>query len=99
MPARCEISNKKLSIGNKVSHSNSKSKRAFRVNLHNVSLFSDALNQSVRLRLAVSTVRTVEKNGGLDNYILNERASKLSDEAKTLRKKIRKALENSPKIA
>ncbi len=99
MPAKCRITNKKLSIGNKVSHSNSKSKRAFRVNLQSVSLYSDALKNTVKLTIAASTIRTVEKNGGLDSYILNARAATLSSEAITLRKKIRKALENSPKAA
>lgn len=99
MPARCRITNKKLSIGHKVSHSNRKSKRAFRVNLQSVSFFSNALGKTVTLTVAASTIRTVEKNGGLDSYLLNARAANLSCEAKELRKKIRKSLENSPKAA
>lgn len=99
MPAKCRITNKKLSIGHKVSHSNVKSKRAFRVNLQSVSLYSEALKDTVKITIAASTIRTVEKNGGLDSYLLNARAAGLSHEAKTLRKKIRKAMENSPKAA
>ncbi len=93
MPARCKITNKKLSVGHKVSHSNIKTKRTFRVNLQTLSFFSDALNSSVRLSVATSTIRTIEKNGGLDAYLLNSASKNLSDEAKILRKRIRKTLE------
>lgn len=99
MPARCRITNKKLSVGNKVSHANNKSKRAFRVNLQSVSLYSEALKDTVSITVAASTIRTIEKNGGLDGYLLNARAANLTCEGKYLRKKIRKALEKAPKVA
>ncbi|MDX1950219.1 MAG: 50S ribosomal protein L28 [Rickettsiales bacterium] len=99
MPARCKITNKKLSVGHKVSHSNIKTKRTFNVNLQTLSFFSDTLNSSIRLSVAASTIRTIEKNGGIDAYLLNAASKNLSDEAKILRKRIKKTQEKAAKAS
>ena len=50
MSRRCELTGKTRQIGHKVSHSNRKTKRRFLPNLLNVTLQSDSLGRSVRMR-------------------------------------------------
>jgi large subunit ribosomal protein L28 len=95
MSARCSITKKGLQIGHKVSHSNIKTKRSFNVNLQKCSLYSESLKQTVSLKIAVSTLRTIEHNGGLDEYLTTTSNRKLSSEAISLKKKILKAKEGS----
>lgn len=95
MSATCALTKKGLQIGHKVSHSNIKTKRSFNVNLQNYSLYSDVLKQKVSLKIAVSTLRTIEHNGGLDTFLLKTSNRKLTAEAITLKKKIKKAQEGS----
>ena len=65
----CEISGKKPLTGNNVSHANNKTKRRFLPNLQNVKFFSKTLNEYISLNITVRTMRSVEKNGGLDSYL------------------------------
>ncbi len=99
MARRCDLTNKNVQFGNNVSHAQNKSRRRFNVNLHNVTLTSAALKQGVKLKIAVSTLRTVDHNGGLDNYLLTTSNTKLTNKAIALKKKIKKAIEeqNAPK--
>lgn len=78
--------------GNNVSHSNRKTRRRFVPNLQAVSLLSDALGRSVSLRLTTATLRTVDHNGGLDAYLTSTADSKLTAEARTLKRQIKKAI-------
>ena len=95
MSRKCDLSNVEISKGNKVSHSNRKTKRRFIPNLHNVSLVSDALKQTLRLRIAVRTLRAIEFKGGLDNFLASQATRKLTDKGIALRNKILKKLSNS----
>ena len=69
MARRCAITGKGVQVGNNVSHANNKTKRRFMPNLQETSLISDTLGQSVKLRLTVNAIRTVEHNGGIDAYL------------------------------
>lgn len=86
----CPISGKKVLYGNRVSHANNKTRHRFLPNLQNVSFLSDVLGMKVRLRLATSTIRSVEKNGGIDNYLKKLSPEVLSPELKKLKKVIEK---------
>lgn len=92
MARRCALTSKGAQSGNNVSHSQRKSRRQFKVNLQNVTLRSEALGRDVNLRLAVSTLRSVDHNGGLDAYLTSTANDKLSDDAVTLKRRIKKAL-------
>ena len=70
MARRCTLTRKGVLTGNNVSHANNKTRRRFLPNLQSRRLFSETLGQSVRLRIAASTLRTIEKRGGLDGYLL-----------------------------
>ena len=68
MSRRCDLTGKGVLVGHKVSHSNIKTKRRFLPNLLNVTLMSDTLGRSVRLRVSANALKTVDHRGGLDAY-------------------------------
>lgn len=89
MSNRCSIIDTKgVLSGHNVSHSNRKSKRKFFPNLQNVTFISDILGRKIQMSVATSTIRTIEHNHGLDNYLLTTSNTKLSLTAKKLKKKI-----------
>ena len=93
MARACDLDvTKRVMVGNNVSHSNRKTKRRFIPNLHQSSMFSEALGEEVRLRLSASTIRTIEKKHGLDRYLLSQSKSKLTKNALLIRKRIEDAL-------
>lgn len=99
MARRCELTNKAVLTGNNVSHANNKTRRRFLPNLRNVSLMSDTLGHSIRLRISANALRTVEIYGGLDSYIMNSPASKLSTTGLRIRRTIEKNLANKAEAA
>jgi large subunit ribosomal protein L28 len=90
MSRRCELSGKNALVGHLVSHSQIKTKRRFMPNLCDVTLISDTLNRSVRLRISAHALRSVEHRGGLDAYLLKARDEQLSDRALRLKREIQK---------
>jgi large subunit ribosomal protein L28 len=86
----CELTGKGRQIGHNVSHANNKTKRTFLPNLQNVTLMSDALGRSVRLKVSTHGLRSVEHVGGLDNWLLKTSADDLSLKAKRLKREIAK---------
>ena len=90
MSRRCELTGKAVQSGNKVSHSNRKTRTRFLPNLVRVTLISDALERAVRLRVSAAALRTVEHRGGLDNFLAKARDAELSDGAAALKREIAK---------
>ena len=88
MSRRCELTGKSVLVGNKVSHSNIKTKRRFLPNLCNVTLQSDVLGQKVRLRISTNALKTVDHRGGLDAFLIKARNDELSPKALDLKHKI-----------
>ena len=88
MARRCELTGKGTLTGHLVSHSNRKTKTVFRPNLVNVTLQSDALGRSVRLRVSANALRSVEHRGGLDAFLLKADETELSMRARLLRRQI-----------
>lgn len=86
----CELTGKGRQVGHNVSHANNKTKRTFLPNLQNVTLMSDSLGQSVRLRVSTHGLRSVEHVGGLDNWLLKTREDDLSLKARRLKREIAK---------
>ena len=85
---KCDLTGKKYQSGNNVSHAKNRTKRRFLPNLQNISFISEKLGKKIQLRVAVSTVRTVEKKGGLDEYLLKTSNTKLPTEALKIKKLI-----------
>lgn len=92
MARRCAITGKGVLTGNNVSHANNKTRRRFLPNLQEASLLSDALGHAVRLRISTNGLKTIEHNGGIDAYLLSIASTKLSAEARRLKKRIERAL-------
>ena len=90
MSRKCELTGKAVQVGHKVSHSNIKTKTRFLPNLCQVTLISDALQRSVRLRVAAAALRTVEHRGGLDAFLIKENDANLSQGALVLKREIKK---------
>tara|TARA_B100001175_G_C19101284_1_gene445279 strand:- start:51 stop:329 length:279 start_codon:yes stop_codon:yes gene_type:complete len=85
---KCDLTGKKFLNGNNVSHAKNRTKRRFLPNLQNISFLSEKLGKKVQLKVATSTIRTVEKKGGLDEFLINTSNTKLSPEALKLKKLI-----------
>ncbi len=89
MSRRCDLTGKTAQVGHKVSHSNRKSKRRFLPNLLNVTMMSDSLGRSVRLRISAHALKTVDHRGGLDAFLLKAKETELSPRARDLKRQIR----------
>jgi large subunit ribosomal protein L28 len=92
MSRRCELTGKTAQTGHKVSHSNRKTKRRFLPNLCSVTMISDALARSVRLRVSANAVKSVDHRGGLDAFLLKAKSEELSPRALELKRQIEKKL-------
>ena len=90
MSRRCELTGKGLLVGHNVSHANNKTKRVFRPNLQVISLASEALGQTYKLKISMSALRTVDRTGGLDAYLLNAKDALLSPRALRLKRLVAK---------
>ena len=86
----CEISGKKPMSGNNVSHANNRTKRRFIPNLQNVQLYSGTLQKYINLNITIRSMKTVEKNGGLDSYLIKTSNRNLADTAIKIKKQILK---------
>lgn len=86
----CAITGKKGLSGNRVSHANNKTRRRFNPNLQEISLISETLGHSVRLRMSTRGIRTIEAHGGLDAFLLQARATELQPEAARIKRAIKK---------
>jgi large subunit ribosomal protein L28 len=88
MSRRCELTGKKRQIGHRVSHSNRKTKRRFQPNLLNVTMLSDALGRSIRLRVSANSLKTVDHRGGLDAFLLKAKDAELSSRVLELKRQV-----------
>lgn len=91
MARRCELTGKGVLSGHNVSHANNKTKRKFRPNLSEVSLISDKLDRTVKLKISKHALRSIDHNGGLDAFIIKLSDDKMSDRARRLKREIVRA--------
>lgn len=87
----CELTGKGPMTGNNVSHANNKTKRRFLPNLNDVTLISDVLGRSFKLRVSAAALRTVDHRGGLDAFLAKAKDVELSEKALKIKKDIQKA--------
>ena len=91
MSRRCELTGKSPMTGNNVSHANNKTKRRFLPNLNEVTLTSETLSQSVKMRISAAALRSVDHRGGLDAFLAKASDTDLSPKALKLKRDIAKA--------
>ena len=92
MARRCELPGKGPMVGNNVSHAVNRPRRRFPPTLLNVSLISDALGRTVKLRISANALRSVEHRGGLDAFLVKAADADLSVNALALKKEVKAAL-------
>lgn len=92
MSRQCQITGKKLMAGNNVSHSQRKTRRVFNVNIQDTSVFSEALNVTVRIRVSTAGLRTLDHKGGFDKFLLDTPVSKLDPVLHSVKAKVEKAI-------
>lgn len=92
MSRRCDLTGKTAQTGHKVSHSNRKTKRRFLPNLCNVTMISDSLARSVKLRVSAHALKSVDHRGGLDAFLMKASDDELSPKALELKRDLRKKL-------
>jgi large subunit ribosomal protein L28 len=90
MSRRCELTGVGVQFGNNVSHSQRKTRRSFRPNLKVARYKSEITGQEYKLKITTSCIRSVEKAGGFDSFILSAKACKMSDKAKVIKSAIAK---------
>jgi large subunit ribosomal protein L28 len=95
MARRCTLTGKGVLTGNNVSHANNRTKRRFLPNLRARRLYSETLGESIRLRISSHGLRTVERRGGLDGFLLDARDTDLTSELRRLKRRIASAREAS----
>lgn len=92
MGRSCALTGKHVQFGHNVAHSNAKTNRRFLPNIQKVALQSDALGRTVNLDVCTRALRTVQKKGGLDRFLLETDDRKLADEGLRLKRRVKRAL-------
>lgn len=90
MSKRCDLTGKGVMSGNNVSHAVNRTRRRFMPNLQATTLISDALGP-IQLKVAAATLRSVEHKGGLDAFLLGTADAKLTEDARRLKRRVRRA--------
>lgn len=90
MARRCSVTGKGVQTGNNVSHANNKTRRRFLPNIQETALLSDALGRPVRLRLSTNAIRSIERAGGLDAYLLKAKTVDMAPDVRRLKRLIAK---------
>ena len=97
MAKKCDLTSTGAMSGNNVSHANNRTRRRFLPNLQVVSLLSETLGKIFRLKVCSKTLRSIEHNGGLDAYLEKTSNTKLTEEAKKIKKTIAKSKASAEK--
>jgi len=92
MARSCALTGKKVQYGHNVSHSHRVTNRRFEPNIQSVHLVSEVLGQRLPLKVATRTLRTIQKKGGLDAFLLQTDDARLEPGAIRLKNKIRRKL-------
>ena len=88
MARRCSLTGKGVQAGNNVSHAQNKTRRRYLPNIQNRRLYSETLKQAIRVRIATNTIRTIEKRGGLDAFLLDAKSADLPLDLARMKRRI-----------
>lgn len=88
--AYCELSGKSPVVKNLVSHSNIKNKSRAHPNIQSKKFFSYQLGRSFHFKVSTGAIRNIDKLGGFDVFIVQQKNSALSPRALQVKKKILK---------
>lgn len=79
--------------GNNVPFSKRKTRRSWLPNVHSKRLFSDALQDFVKVKVSTRALKTIKKHGGIDQYVLKTKPDLLGWEGMRIRVMVRERLE------
>jgi len=96
MARECDLLGTKPQFGHNVSHSNRRTNCRFEPNLQHVTFYSEALRHPVALRVTTRAIRTVQKHGGLDRFLVDMDAAKLGPVGQKLKRRVHKAMGGLP---
>jgi len=88
MARRCVLTGKGVLVGHNVSHANNKTKRRYLPNVQSRRLYSETLGETVRLKIALNTLRTIDKHGGLDGFLMTQKDAALPETLRRMKKRI-----------
>ena len=88
MSKKCELTGKVPLKGHNVSHANNKTKRKFFPNLKKVKFKSEILKRSLKLTVSNAGVRSVDKKGSFDEFLISAKSKYLSIRLKKLKKSL-----------
>jgi len=92
MSRRCELTGVGPMIGHNVSQSNIETKRRFLPALAPVTLQSDTLGQTFKLRVTNAALRTLDFKGGLDAFLVKAKDEQLSARALKIKRALKAKL-------
>lgn len=97
----CPITGKKVTSGRTISITRSqisgRTKRKFNINLQKTSFYSESMDKMIKLRVTAAGIRTIEKKGGIDAYLLATDDNKLEASLKKVKKNVEKAIARKAK--
>jgi large subunit ribosomal protein L28 len=88
----CMVTGKQGRSGNNRSHAENKTRRRFEPNLQETSVFSEALGRLVRIRVTAAGLRTLDRKGGIDAFVMSMAKTKLSLELQRIRSQVESVL-------
>ncbi|CCE62996.1 hypothetical protein TPHA_0D03610 [Tetrapisispora phaffii CBS 4417] len=68
-----------IQFGNNISESKIKTRRTWLPNIIKKSLWSETLNKPITLKLTAKVLKTITKEGGIDNYLLKDKAARIKE--------------------
>ena len=87
----CDLTGTKPFSGNKVSHSNIKTRTKWMPNLKDKRYTIPELSKTVTLKLSTRAIRTIDKLGGISQAIMKAKTEKMTEKALKLRNESKKA--------
>jgi len=95
--SRCELSGLSPVVENLVSHSNIKTKTRAFPNIQNKRFYSSILKKTFKVKVATRVIKTIDKLGSVDTYILKQEDRKLSPKMLQLKGQILKRIKSEIK--
>lgn len=88
MSRRCELLGTGPASGNKVSHSNIKTRTRWLPNVQDKRYQIPEIGQVVRVRLCTRAIRTIDKKGGFTRALMDAKTDGLSERLVSIRNRI-----------
>ncbi|KAG9016059.1 39S ribosomal protein L24, mitochondrial [Tulasnella sp. 427] len=84
---------KSKQYGNNVPHSKQKTRRSWLPNVQSKRLYSEILGTTMKTKITTRALKTIDKYGGIDGYLMNAKISSLGDAGLRMREQLLDAKE------